>query len=453
MPDINDRFCSNCHQPKADYHYRNPATNRLFKTCNTCRARNTRRQSRAAPIQDRESSDVEDVFRLPSQEQPNEIAARRAIDALRRNARQADLARRRSVPPPALLPSSSPPHTPPRPPQHPPPRPPQRPPSQPPQRPPPPPSSPPSSPPTPPSPNSLSTRARQLQEDAYSIPLPPLGESTGYLDQAATSTKDWERIQGWLGDLDKLQKEYCLRCKERWFDISLHNDICQRCLTRDKHQLPGEPHLISSDNHMDPGDMPDLPELTDIEQMLIAPVHISIHMHHIKGAQYRYKGHVMTFLRDIPDVVTTLPRLPQHCNLILIRPQQSIVDRGSSVTHQFKKAFTVRRANIQAWLEYLCDNHPGFSDITISTAALDQLPIDDNVFDNIQTIEVPEASSPINPQPEVPFEANSQPEASFLDIDDDVYHATVVNTRPHLAEVEDLRHGKFLAYAFISLLL
>jgi ATP-dependent DNA helicase PIF1 len=108
--------------------------------------------------------------------------------------------------------------------------------------------------------------------------------------------------------------------------------------------------MMSADNNMDPGLIPDhLPELTDMEQMLISPVHISMHMAHIKGAQYRYKGHVMTFLRDIPDVVTVLPRLPQHCHVVMIRPKQVLVNgaREDGTTRQFRRSFTVRRWAIQ----------------------------------------------------------------------------------------------------------
>ena len=107
--------------------------------------------------------------------------------------------------------------------------------------------------------------------------------------------------------------------------------------------------MYSSDNHMDPGEVPPwLPVLTSIEQLLIAPIHISMHMAYIKGAQYRYKGHVMTFLRDVPDVVTRLLRLPRNCNTVLIRPEQRMDDpRRGQTTQQFRRSFTVRRSAVQ----------------------------------------------------------------------------------------------------------
>lgn len=164
--------------------------------------------------------------------------------------------------------------------------------------------------------------------------------------------------------LDTTEMEYCERCKELWFDIRRNSDgICQRCLRRDRgidaSQAgidPSQVFLMTASNNMDPGDLPHhLPELSDMEQMLIAPVHISIVMAHIKGAQWRYKGHVMTFLRDVPDIVTRLPRLPRQCNVVLVRPKQVINDlRRGEMTAQFRRAFTVQRWKVQVFISSQC---------------------------------------------------------------------------------------------------
>jgi uncharacterized protein DUF6570 len=49
--------------------------------------------------------------------------------------------------------------------------------------------------------------------------------------------------------------------------------ICKRCRDKDRGK---DFHLFGIDNNMFPGDMPDLPELTQIEEMLIARVHVFI---------------------------------------------------------------------------------------------------------------------------------------------------------------------------------
>jgi hypothetical protein len=160
----------------------------------------------------------------------------------------------------------------------------------------------------------------------------------------AISDTYWQFVQQWQRHLDGEQMYYCQQCKELWFNIKLTDGLCQRCFNDKANQPP----LYSFENHMDPGELPDLPTLTDIEQLMVAPIHISMHMAHIKGAQYRYKGHVMTFLRDVPDVVDRLPRLPRHCNTVLIQPKQTLDDpaRGE-ITQQFRRSFTVRRRVVQ----------------------------------------------------------------------------------------------------------
>ena len=61
----------------------------------------------------------------------------------------------------------------------------------------------------------------------------------------------------------------CQRCRERWFDMIRSQDgVCHSC------QVPGRPTadnsnpplLYTADNQMDPGDVPNLPVLTEIEE-------------------------------------------------------------------------------------------------------------------------------------------------------------------------------------------
>ena len=146
---------------------------------------------------------------------------------------------------------------------------------------------------------------------------------------------------------------------------------------------------MSTTNNIDPGLVPPyLPELSDIEQLLIAPIYISMHVYYIKGAQYRYKGHVITFLRNVPLITEVLLRLLQEYDTILIRPRQRVGDRGTIVTRQFKKAFTIRRYRVQAQLKYHIKNYLRFKSIRINPNRLYQLPNDSDAFDDIQTIEV-----------------------------------------------------------------
>lgn len=165
------------------------------------------------------------------------------------------------------------------------------------------------------------------------------------------SDEDWRRVQLWESKLDRLQRVFCQRCKESWYHLKLVDGVCNRCRQKDANQTT---FLYSAVNEMDPGDVPStLPELTAIEQLLIAPIHVSMHIIHVKGAQYRYKGHIMTFLRDVPDVVLRLPRLPRNCNTVLIKPQQTLDDpRRGQFAQQFRRSFTVRRGAVQVCISF-----------------------------------------------------------------------------------------------------
>jgi len=73
----------------------------------------------------------------------------------------------------------------------------------------------------------------------------------------------------------------------------------------------------------------------------------------------------------------------------------------------------------------------------ISSQALAQLPVDSTIFDDIPTIKVPNVKASLIPAP------NISPSIVEELRDDDVYYATVVNTRPVAAELEDLRYSMF----------
>jgi len=52
------------------------------------------------------------------------------------------------------------------------------------------------------------------------------------------------------------------------------DNVCHRCLLKDKDK---EPPLLSDDNEMDPGEVPEhLPALSQVEEMLIARVHLHL---------------------------------------------------------------------------------------------------------------------------------------------------------------------------------
>ena len=93
----------------------------------------------------------------------------------------------------------------------------------------------------------------------------------------------WNYVQQFHEALGKEQTEYCIRCREKWFNMSLGDDgVCLRCSRVDKKRLANEPFLYCDENHLDPGDIiASLPELTQIEEMLIARVHVFIEIRQV----------------------------------------------------------------------------------------------------------------------------------------------------------------------------
>ena len=130
-------------------------------------------------------------------------------------------------------------------------------------------------------------------------------------------------------------------------------------------RLPEEPYFYSAENEMDFGSIPNhLPELSMVEQFIISPVHVFTQVRQVRGAQYRFKGHVVSFARDIGRVFDQLPLLPEELDIVILKPKNDA--SHNQVLHQHGRDFKVRRAHIVAWLTYLRYNHSAFSNVTVN---------------------------------------------------------------------------------------
>ncbi|KAM4067942.1 ATP-dependent DNA helicase PIF1 [Hirsutella rhossiliensis] len=233
---------------------------------------------------------------------------------------------------------------------------------------------------------------QSIQCDEADEDVPPLdivGPFAGDLNAQAISQSDQDLLNLWNDKLDSESLEYCSRCKESWFNMVLVNDVCSACRRRDADgkRQPHEPFLFSEENNLDLGSVPnELPELSQVEEMLIARVHVHIQVFQYRGQQYKYRGHVINFLRDIGHVYTQLPLLPRELDIIIIRPGDST--NQPHVVRQFRRQFRVRQGHIRVWLEHLQLNHPGYRDIFIDAERLSRLPNDGDVVDQMLTEEV-----------------------------------------------------------------
>ena len=118
-----------------------------------------------------------------------------------------------------------------------------------------------------------------------------------------------------------LRMEYCTRCRRRITDPRGYA-ICQKCRKKDAGIVPEEPFYFSAQNELDLGDVPaDLPKLSMTEQMIIAADHVTTQVRMVRGAQYRYKGHCVSFMRKVAKIYEQLPLLPDDLEVIIVKPK------------------------------------------------------------------------------------------------------------------------------------
>jgi len=119
--------------------------------------------------------------------------------------------------------------------------------------------------------------------------------------------------------------ETCSRCKERWFTMDLKGEICHRCFNRDKGNKT--PFLMSADNEIDPGELlAHLPELTQVEEMIIARSHVQMLVYRYQGHQYHYSGHCVSFIQNNVKTVDMLPNLPSELDIVVLWPSDQVIE-------------------------------------------------------------------------------------------------------------------------------
>ena len=98
--------------------------------------------------------------------------------------------------------------------------------------------------------------------------------------------------------------------------------ICKRCVARERSE---KCPLFTERNCLDVGSIPEhLSELTQIEEHLIARLHVHIQVWQVKGQQFKYKSHVVTFMQNTAKVYNKLPLLPSDLNVSCSEPLRSV---------------------------------------------------------------------------------------------------------------------------------
>ena len=171
--------------------------------------------------------------------------------------------------------------------------------------------------------------------------------------------------------------DLCDLCHEEWFDLKVENGVYENC---------GKGSKFQPSNNMYPGvGISHLPELTQMEEMLVSPVDALVQLWHICGGQTKYTGHTCNFPGENAVFHAKVPLLPEECDIIIMHRTAVEVGTDEAIYQDFR----VHRHAIQQWLEYLTLHHPTFQfrQVTVDYTQLDQLPVNGLVHERLRTME------------------------------------------------------------------
>ncbi|EEU33917.1 uncharacterized protein NECHADRAFT_55879, partial [Fusarium vanettenii 77-13-4] len=136
----------------------------------------------------------------------------------------------------------------------------------------------------------------------------------GDLDLPALSEEDWALVREFYTALNDDKMHSCICCREYWFDMKKNSlGVCSRCISRDRERTADEPYFFSAANSLDFGEVPgNLPSLMIVKEMLIARVYVYV--------KYKYRGHVVHFLRNVGRLFEELLVLPEELDIVLLWP-------------------------------------------------------------------------------------------------------------------------------------
>ncbi|EXK80752.1 hypothetical protein FOQG_14785 [Fusarium oxysporum f. sp. raphani 54005] len=219
---------------------------------------------------------------------------------------------------------------------------------------------------------------------------------TGDPNLPALSEEDQTLVQEFYTALSDDKLHSCIRCREHWFDMKSNSlKICSRCISRDRKRTPNEPYFFSDANNLDFREVSgNLPDLTMVEEILIARVHVHVKVLQVRVAQYKYRGHVVHFLRNVGTLLEELPVLPDELDIVLLHPPN--MEGDPHFQQQFARDFRVRRSCLLTWLHYLQRHHSGYRDIVVRQDRLQRFPLDGSIVASIvsQVADVPDGELP-----------------------------------------------------------
>ena len=161
----------------------------------------------------------------------------------------------------------------------------------------------------------ISEQEKRLREVVGDLPPPPPAGSSQQEDNAYSAIRSFEVEQMTYAFA------FCEVCKERRLECKGTRNMCT-CCRRDKRV----PKVWSRENNMDPMAVPEiLSNMSDAEQMLIARLAPTVHVHLLKHGGIASKGHCIAFPQAVQEPATILPRLPAEVDIISVRRQGKMI--------------------------------------------------------------------------------------------------------------------------------
>ena len=125
-----------------------------------------------------------------------------------------------------------------------------------------------------------------------------------------------------------------------------------------------------------------------------------------KGRQYKSHGNVITFPQDLAPLCTTLPRLPEELDVLLVRKP----DTRDPIAY---KDFRVRKHKVLSFLHYLRAHNNFYRDIVIRAADDVNLPDDASVLSHLPSAPPPNMPTTLS-APMLPPTTHSSSLKNFL---------------------------------------
>ena len=160
-------------------------------------------------------------------------------------------------------------------------------------------------------------------------------------------------------ELRSISINECSNCHRKFPGLQLANERCSHCRN--------DPVKFSITNIVISPIPTELQGLTIIEQMLIAQVHPVVQLYRVRGAQFAFKGNVISFVQDIGEYFSILPLLPAQLAKVIMFTKNTPTGEAN---------FRARRDKLLAALQWLKENNLYYRHITISRDNLVQIPED-----------------------------------------------------------------------------